>query len=366
MITIKNTYNEAKIFADEIDSGTEGLIRALCGTPFSQGSRIRIMPDVHAGKGSVIGTTMTIGNRVAPGLVGVDIGCGITAIRIDGKRLDLNKLDKLIREKIPAGRSIRTKLHRFAEETALEDLTCYRHVQADKARASLGTLGGGNHFIEIDRAQDGAFYLIIHTGSRRLGAEVAMHYHEVAFKELTDDTPYELAYAVGETMRAYLHDLEITQRFAAWNRNAIADEILRGMKLSEAMRIECIHNYIDTDAMILRKGAISARTGEPLIIPMNMRDGCLIGKGLGNEEWNFSAPHGAGRLMSRAEAKSSFTLSQYKKEMKGIFSSSISRETLDECPMAYKPMESILTKISDTAEISERLIPVYNFKAGDE
>ncbi len=366
MISIQSTYNEALIFADEIDSGTEGLIRALCAAPFSAGSKIRIMPDVHAGKGSVIGTTMTVTDKVAPGLVGVDIGCGITAVRVDSKRLDLNKLDKLVREKIPSGRAVRTKPHRFSEEIALEELFCYRHIQADKARAALGTLGGGNHFIEIDRTEDGGYYLVIHSGSRRLGAEVASHYHEAAFRELTDGTPYELAYATGEIMTAYLHDLEITQRYAAWNRNAMADEILRGMKLSETERIECIHNYIDTEAMILRKGAISAKAGERLIIPMNMRDGCLIGTGLGNPEWNCSAPHGAGRLMSRVEAKSSFTLSQYKKEMKGIFSTCISRETLDESPMAYKPVDAILSRLGETATITERIVPVYNFKAGEE
>lgn len=366
MITIKNYYNEALVFADEIDSATEGILRALCGSPFAQGSRIRIMPDVHAGMGSVIGTTMTVKDKIAPGLVGVDIGCGITAIRVEGKRPDLNKLDKLIHEKIPAGRSVRAKSHRFADEIDLEELLCCRHVQTAKAYASLGTLGGGNHFIEMDRAENGDFYLVIHTGSRRLGAEVATHYQERAFRECTDGTPYELAYATGETMQAYLHDVEIAQRFASINRNAIADEILRGMKLDETARIECIHNYIDIQERILRKGAISAKAGESLIIPMNMRDGCLIGKGLGNEEWNFSAPHGAGRLMSRAEARGAFTLSQYKKEMKGIFSTSVSRETLDESPMAYKPMESILSKIEATAEITERLIPVYNFKSGEE
>ncbi|MBQ9748712.1 MAG: RtcB family protein [Clostridia bacterium] len=366
MISIQNTYNEALVFADEIDSGTEGLLRALCGAPFSAGSRIRVMPDVHAGKGSVIGTTMTLTDRVAPALVGVDIGCGITAVRVDGKRIDLNRLDKVIRERVPAGRAARVRAHRFAEELSLDELLCHRHVQKDKAYLALGTLGGGNHFIELDRAQDGGYYLVIHSGSRRLGAEVATHYQEAAFRELTDGTPYELAYATGETMRAYLHDLEITQRYAALNRSAIADEILRAMKLDELARIECIHNYVDTEAMILRKGAISARAGEALIIPMNMRDGCLIGRGLGNAEWNYSAPHGAGRLMSRAEAKSSFTLSQYKKEMKGIFSTCISRETLDESPMAYKPMNDILSKLGETAEITERLIPVYNFKAGEE
>ena len=366
MIEINGTYNSAIVYADTIDSGAEGLIKAFCNSPVSDDSKIRIMPDVHAGKGCVVGTTMTITDKIAPGLIGVDIGCGISAVKVTGKRIEMQKLDKLIHEKIPAGRSIRSGVHRFAENIDLDHLYCSRHIQMDKAYRSVGTLGGGNHFIEIDRGDDGAYWLVIHSGSRRLGAEVASYYHDAAFKTGMGDVPYELAYATGDLMNAYLHDLVIAQEFARLNRQAMIDEICKGMKLSVVDSFECVHNYFDPDAMILRKGAISAKAGETVIIPMNMRDGCLIGLGRGNPDWNNSAPHGAGRLLSRQEARGSFTLSQYKKEMQGIYSSSISRETLDESPMAYKPMDAILSRIGDAVEITERIIPVYNFKAGDE
>lgn len=365
MLTIQNTHNTAVIYADSTDSGTEGMLREFCGLPLSAGSKIRVMPDVHAGKGCVIGLTMTLADRVAPGLIGVDIGCGILAARLDAKRLDLQKLDKLIHEKIPAGRNVRTKPHRFAEQAELERLLCYRHIQADKAHLSIGTLGGGNHFIEVDRGGDGSYWLIVHSGSRHLGAETANFYQREAYQQ-DDSVPYEFACLAGEGMAAYLHDLAVVQEFASLNRRAIADDILKGMKLDTADMIECIHNYIDTDAMILRKGAISAKEGERVVIPMNMRDGCLLGIGKGNAEWNCSAPHGAGRIMSRAETKDHFTLSQYKKEMKGIYTTSVSRETLDESPMAYKPMEAIMGKIGGTVDMEERIAPVYNFKAGEE
>ncbi len=365
MLTIHNTHNTAVIYADTIDSGTEGMLREFCGLPLSAGSRIRVMPDVHAGKGCVIGLTMTVTDRIAPGLIGVDIGCGILAVRLDAKRLDLQKLDKLIHEKIPAGRNIRSKPHRFAEQAELERLHCFRHIQSDKAHASIGTLGGGNHFIEVDRSEDSSYWLIVHSGSRHLGAEVANFYQREAYRQ-DDSVPYEFACLNGEGMTAYLHDLAVMQEFASLNRRAVADEIVRGMKADIAQTVECVHNYIDTDAMILRKGSISAREGERVVIPINMRDGCLLGIGKGNAEWNCSAPHGAGRIMSRAETKNHFTLSQYKKEMRGIYTTSVSRETLDESPMAYKPVEAIMGKISETVDVTERIMPVYNFKAGEE
>ncbi len=365
MIEISGTYSGAIVYADSIDSGAEGLIKAFCESPVAAGSKIRIMPDVHAGKGCVIGTTMTITDKIVPGLIGVDIGCGISAVKLTGKRLELQKLDKLIREKVPAGRNIRTGTHRFAERIELEELYCARHIQKDKAYRSIGTLGGGNHFVEVDRGTDGAYWLVVHSGSRRLGAEVAAYYHDAAFKNGSGDVSYELAYATGQLMEAYLHDLAIAQEFAELNRQAILDEICKGMKLSVTDSFACVHNYYDSDRKILRKGAISARAGEAVIIPLNMRDGCLIGCGKGNAEWNYSAPHGAGRLLSRQEARSSFTLSQYKKEMQGVYSTSVSRETLDESPMAYKPMEAIISKIGETVDISERITPVYNFKAGE-
>ena len=365
MITIQNTYNTAVVYADTLDSGAEGLIRALCGSPLSAGSTIRIMPDVHAGKGCAVGTTMTILGRVAPGLVGVDIGCGMTALKVRSKRLELQKLDKLIRETVPVGRDLRPAPHRFAEQARLSELRRLRHSQAEKALRSIGTLGSGNHFIELDGSSDGAYWLIIHSGSRRLGVDVASYYQKEAFGRCPEGIPYEFAYAEVELMTDYLHDMAIVQEFAALNRRAIASEIVKGMKLDVEDEFSTVHNYIDLDAMILRKGAVSAQAGERLIIPLNMRDGCLICTGKGNPDWNYSAPHGAGRLMSRADSRQSFTLSQYKKEMKGIFSTCIGRDTLDESPMAYKPMERILEQISPTVEVTEHICPVYNFKAGE-
>jgi len=366
LITIENTYNSALVYAKVIDPGAEGLLRALCGSPVSDGSKIRVMPDVHAGKGCAIGTTMTIHDRVAPALVGVDIGCGMTVLKLRAKHLELQKLDKMIHERVPAGRAIRREAHRFAEQTELKKLRCVRHIQIEKALRSVGTLGGGNHFIELDRDEAGACWLIIHSGSRGLGASAAGYYQDAAHRQSPPDTPYELSYAQGGLMDNYLYDMAIIQRFAELNRRAIADEIVKGMKLTVEDSFSTVHNYIDLDTMILRKGAVSAKAGERLIIPMNMRDGCLLCTGKGNPDWNQSAPHGAGRLMSRAEVRESFTLSQYKKEMQGVYSTSINRETLDESPMAYKPMEAILEQIGPTVDVTERLRPIYNFKAGDE
>ena len=366
MITIQNSINSAKVFADSIDSGAEGLIRALCGSPISEGSSIRIMPDVHAGKGCAIGTTMTIHNCVAPGLVGVDIGCGMTVLKVTGKRLEMQKLDKLIHESIPAGRKIRDKIHRYSDRIDLTSLKSAHHVQIDKALHSIGTLGGGNHFIEVDRGDDGSHWLIIHSGSRRLGTDIANHYLKIAHTSCPNDVPYEFSYLTGDLMQDYLHDMSIAQEFAEINRQAIAADIIKGMKLDIVDSFSTVHNYIDTNRNILRKGAVSALTGERLIIPMNMRDGCLICVGKGNVDWNFSAPHGAGRLMSRSQSKQSFTLSLFKKEMNGIYTTSISHDTLDESPMAYKPIESILAQIGPTVDVIEQIRPIYNFKAGEE
>lgn len=365
MIISENIFNKAIIYSDSIDPASEGIIKALCGNHAFAGSKIRIMPDVHAGKGCVIGTAMTVTEKVPPSLIGVDIGCGISVTKLCGKRIDAVKLDKLIREKIPFGMRKRSSAHRFADMISLGDLACSKHIQEDKALLGIGTLGGGNHFIEIDKGEDGALWLIIHSGSRHLGAQIASYYQNEAYKRLGGSVSYELAYAEGELLTDYLHDMDIAMGFASLNRRAMADEIMRGMKWDADFSFECPHNYIDTEQGVLRKGAVSAKLSEDVVIPLNMRDGCLICKGKGNPEWNFSSPHGAGRIMSRSEAKSSFTLSQYKKEMKGIYSTSVSRETIDESPMAYKPMEDIISKISPTVEITERILPVYNFKAGE-
>lgn len=363
MIKINGNYAEAIIYSNDLDSGSEGLIKALCNSVIAEKSKIRVMPDVHPGKGCAVGITITLNERVAPGLVGVDIGCGMEVFKVKPKRLELQQLDKVVQSKIPSGMNIRTSPHRFAEMAELDKLKCAKHIRIDKSLLRLGTLGGGNHFVELDKSEDG-YYLVIHSGSRHLGVEVERYYHELAYERTKDVVPYEFAYLEGETFVDYLHDMNIVQKFAELNRQAIADDIIKNLKFTEIERFSTIHNYIDVENKIMRKGAISAQEGEKIIVPLNMRDGCLICVGKGNEEWNFSAPHGAGRAYNRADTTNSFTLSQYKKEMKGIYSSSISRDTLDECPMAYKNSQTIIDLIEPTAEIIEKLKPVYNYKAG--
>ncbi len=400
MIEIRGKYNEARIFTDVADSASIAQVQQLCDQEFAAGSRIRLMPDIHAGAGCTIGTTMTITDKVVPNLVGVDIGCGMETIRIREKRLELQKLDRLIREKIPSGFSIREKAHRYFSQINLNELCCARHADLPRAERSIGTLGGGNHFIEADRDDEGNLYIVVHSGSRHLGVEVAGYYQEAGYRMLNraDDAsaealiarmkaegrrkeiqkelkklknqkrtsiPKALAYVSGELFEQYIHDMKIVQHFAMLNRQAMMDEIVGGMKLHVEEQFATIHNYIDTDAMILRKGAVSARAGERLLIPINMRDGSLLCVGRGNEDWNCSAPHGAGRLMSRADARQSFTVSEFKKQMAGIYTTSVSRATLDECPMAYKGMQDILDNIGPTAEVVKIIRPIYNFKAGD-
>ena len=400
MIEIRGKYNEARIFTDVADSASIAQVQQLCDQEFAAGSRIRLMPDIHAGAGCTIGTTMTITDKVVPNLVGVDIGCGMETIRIREKRLELQKLDRLIREKIPSGFSIREKAHRYFSQINLNELCCARHADLPRAEKSIGTLGGGNHFIEADRDDEGNLYIVVHSGSRHLGVEVAGYYQEAGYRMLNraDDAsaealiarmkaegrkkeiqkelkklknqkrtsiPKALAYVSGELFEQYIHDMKIVQHFAMLNRQAMMDEIVGGMKLHVEEQFATIHNYIDTDAMILRKGAVSARAGERLLIPINMRDGSLLCVGRGNEDWNCSAPHGAGRLMSRADARQSFTVSEFKKQMAGIYTTSVSRATLDECPMAYKGMQDILDNIGPTAEVVKIIRPIYNFKAGD-
>ena len=400
MIEIRGKYNEAKIFTDVADSASIAQVQKLCDQEFAAGSRIRLMPDIHAGAGCTIGTTMTITDKVVPNLVGVDIGCGMETIRIREKRLELQKLDRLIREKIPSRFSIREKAHRYFSQINLNELCCARHADLPRAERSIGTLGGGNHFIEADRDDEGNLYIVVHSGSRHLGVEVAGYYQEAGYRMLNradassaealiarmkaegrkkeiqkelkklknqkrTSIPKALAYVSGELFEQYIHDMKIVQHFAMLNRQAMMDEIVGGMKLHVEEQFATIHNYIDTDAMILRKGAVSARAGERLLIPINMRDGSLLCVGRGNEDWNCSAPHGAGRLMSRADARQSFTVSEFKKQMAGIYTTSVSRATLDECPMAYKGMQDILDNIGPTAEVVKIIRPIYNFKAGD-
>lgn len=401
MIILNGKYNSAKVFTEVIDENAISQIIELLNQPISEGQQIRIMPDVHAGAGCTIGTTMTITDKAVPNLVGVDIGCGMETVRLKEKHIELQKLDKLIYEKIPSGFGIRSKPHRFNEKIDLMNLYCLDHVNIIKAEKSLGTLGGGNHFIEADKGHNGSIYIVIHSGSRHLGLEVAKYYQLEAYRRLNscskeeanaliaklksegkekqiqkelkklDKTkhtsiPKALAYTEGDLFEQYIHDMKLVQEFAMLNRKAMMDEIIKGMGLHVDDCFTTIHNYIDTDNMILRKGAVSAKQGEVLLIPINMRDGSLICTGKGNPDWNCSAPHGAGRLMSRGEAKETLTLSEFKKQMEGIYSTSVSRATIDEAPMAYKSIDDIVGNISDTVEIDDIIKPIYNFKAGNE
>ncbi len=401
MIELKGTYNEAKIFTDYADESSIAQVRILLEQEFVSGSRIRLMPDIHAGAGCTIGTTMTITDKIVPNLVGVDIGCGMETALLKEKHIELQKLDKIIYEKIPSGFEIREKTHPYFDEIDLTRLYCYKHINPARAEKSLGTLGGGNHFIEADKDEDGNLYLVVHSGSRHLGLEVAQYYQEEGWKALNGtakkdielliadlkaqgreqeiqaavearkstvktDVPRMLAYVTGDLFGQYIHDMKIIQKYAMLNRQAMMREIVKGMKLHVKEQFTTVHNYIDTDAMILRKGAVSAKKGEKLLIPVNMRDGSLICTGKGNEDWNESAPHGAGRLMSRSAARQAFTVSEFKKQMSGVYTTSVNKGTLDECPMAYKGMEEIVANIADTAEIDKIIRPVYNFKAGDE
>lgn len=401
MLELRGKYNTAKVFTDVIDENAVSQIIMLLNQPMSQGQQIRIMPDVHAGAGCTIGTTMTITDKAVPNLVGVDIGCGMETVCIKESFIEVQKLDKLIRSEIPSGFAVRKKIHRYMDKLDLADLYCIDHIDMLRAEKSLGTLGGGNHFIEADRGENGSVYIVIHSGSRHLGLEVAKYYQEEAYRRLNScskeeialfiakmrsegrekqiqkelkkltntkhtDIPKPLAYTEGDLFGQYIHDMKIVQEYAMLNRQAMMDEIIKGMGLHVKDRFTTVHNYIDTENMILRKGAVSARKGEVLLIPINMRDGSLICTGKGNPDWNCSAPHGAGRLLSRGEARATLTLTEFKKQMEGIYSTSVSRETIDEAPMAYKTMDDIVSNIGDTAEIDDIIKPIYNFKAGGE
>jgi RNA-splicing ligase RtcB len=368
MIEITGKYASVKVFTEALEPSAEGQIKALCDQSFTQGSKIRIMPDVHAGKGCTIGTTMTIGEYVVPNLVGVDIGCGMETVKLRDKRINLPELDSFIRKNIPSGRDVRERPHRSHGRIDIYELRCIKKVDIRRAAQSLGSLGGGNHFIEVAKDEVN-LYLVIHSGSRNLGLQVAKYYQKKAYQAVggreQSEIPYELAPLTGELMEDYLHDMALMQEFAALNRQIIKEVILDGMKLKDDGSFSTIHNYIDMEARILRKGAVSARCGETLLIPMDMRDGSLICTDLGNDDWNQSAPHGAGRIMGRRDAEASFTLSAFKKEMEGIYTTSVSKETLDECPMAYKPMEKIVKHIADTVTIDRVIRPIYNFKASE-
>lgn len=400
----RNNGDVVKIFAETIENEVLEQIKKLANYPAYDNSIIRVMSDCHAGKGCVVGTTMTLTDKVTPNLVGVDIGCGVLAVNLGNIEIDFEKLDKTIKRFVPAGFDIHEQA--WGKDDELEDLICFNSIDYSRAIHSIGTLGGGNHFVSIEQSQtNGDKYLVIHTGSRNLGVQVCKFYQDLAFKKLNEmseikkqvsneviakckaegrqkDIPTELkkalanikkpsadkelAHLEGDDFKNYIHDMEIVQKFAALNRATIAKIILQKMGWKELDRFETIHNYIDIKNMILRKGSISAQAGEKVIIPMNMRDGSLICIGKGNADWNYSAPHGAGRLMSRNKAKSAISLADFEKSMEGIYSTTISRSTIDESPMAYKNMDEIVRCIEPTVNVVDIIKPLYNFKAGEE
>lgn len=398
MITIEGLYNAAVCYTSQLEDKAAEQIKTVCNQEVFADCKIRIMPDVHAGKGCTIGTTMAITGKIAPGMVGVDIGCGMETVQVDTDSLDFERLDKVIHKHIPSGFDIRKIPHKYTNDIDLSELRCAQHVNLDRAYRSVGTLGGGNHFIEVGLAESGGLYIVVHSGSRHIGCEVADYYQNEGYNALRGcarhqieaviaslkadgrqneiqptinrlkaqtaiPVPKDLAYVEGALFDDYIHDMKIMQRYAVLNRQAMIDTILVGMRLSAVKAFTTIHNYIDTEAMILRKGAVSAKDGEELLIPVNMRDGSLICVGKGNPDWNFSAPHGAGRLMSRSRARYELTMAQYQTEMSGVYSTCVLPGTLDESPMAYKPIDEIIAQIEPTVEILERIKPLYNFKA---
>ena len=399
MFTLNGQYGSAKIFTDLVDQESISQVISMLNQPFANGQTIRMMPDIHAGAGCTVGTTMTITDKVCPNLIGVDIGCGMYAVKIAETDIDFNILDMCIRQYVPAGFNIHDTPVSTKNKARLNELICGKQCDLVRAENSIGTLGGGNHFIEVDKDTNGNLWLVIHSGSRHLGMEVASFYQKQAIKALhtvqTDviqetinqlkaegrqseiqatiqklrpkysHVPDALCWCEGELFTNYVHDMKITQEFAVINRQTIADIILYRMDLHPVDSFTTIHNYLDTENMILRKGAVAAEAGQRLIIPMNMRDGSLICIGKGNPDWNYSAPHGAGRLMSRSAAKQQISLTDFEATMTNVWTTSVGQSTIDESPMAYKPMESIVQNIGDTVEIIDTIKPVYNFKAGD-
>lgn len=400
MLEIKGKVNTAVCYAKVIEDEAIEQIRRMCDYEFTEGSRIRIMPDVHAGKGCTIGTTMTVTDKAVPNIVGVDIGCGMYTVCLGKGDIDFEKLDAAAHY-IPSGMDVwEGRQERFD----LSVLTCYRSLKDTKRlERSLGTLGGGNHFIEVDEAQDGTKYLVVHSGSRNLGKQTAELYQklavdlskgketyfeerekiireykaagrkkeinaalkQIAWENRKSAIPEDLCYLYGTYLEAYLHDVEICQQFARRNREKIVEILLEQTGLTGGEAFHTIHNYIDTEEMILRKGAIAAHEGEKVLIPINMRDGSVLAVGKGNSEWNYSAPHGAGRIMSRRKAKQELTLEEYKAEMSGVYTTSVNEATLDEAPMAYKSLEDIIDVVSEAVDVIDVMRPIYNFKASD-
>jgi RNA-splicing ligase RtcB len=406
VIEIKGKYNSAKVYTDLLEPEVISQIMELCNQDFCQGCKIAIMPDTHAGKGCVIGFTANLGEKVIPNIVGVDIGCGMLTVELGKMDIDLSELDSIIHKFIPSGMAVHEgPMVRFPK---LQELHCYRSLKHTKRiERSIGSLGGGNHFIELGKDDQDNLYLVIHSGSRNLGKQVAEHYQKLAidlcsgkedyyvkreriikeYKEmgkrkdiqralkelkakydaLKPSYPKDLCFLTGVYREQYLHDMNICQEYASLNRETMASIILEkilGKRLADFNHFTTIHNYINFKDNIIRKGSISAYEGEKVLIPINMRDGSILAVGKGNPDWNYSAPHGAGRLMSRSKAKEKLSMEEYKKSMEGIYTTSVSESTLDEAPMAYKPIEEIIRNVKDTVDILKIIRPVYNFKAG--
>lgn len=377
MITIYGKYTNAVVYTTEnekyaIDDYARKQLQMICDHPSAEGSKIRVMPDVHPGKVGTIGLTMTVGDLLLPSLVGVDIGCGMTLAKIKQKNIECQKLDTVIRDNVPVGGKVRKTCHKLVDMLELDKMYCYKAIDVLKAEQSIGTLGGGNHFIEVDKDAEGALYIVVHSGSRHLGMEVTNYYlkegQRISQTKKQGYASYDMTCLEGELKEHYLHDLKLVQDFASYNREAMIDEIVRGMKWKVTDSYTCIHNYVDfsEDVPILRKGAISAKAGEKVIIPINMRDGIILGTGLGNADWNYSAPHGSGRIYKRSEVKEHHTVSEFKKAMEGIHSICINKDTLDESPFAYRNMADMLHVIGETVTVDNVIKPIYNFKAGGE
>lgn len=359
---------DLKIYCEGIDGAALEQIYSLAKFEAYRDSKIRIMPDAHAGIGCTVGTTMTLTDKVTPNLVGVDIGCGMTVAELGRTTVDPCRLEELIEREIPSGMNVRTRgLRDTSEALALLDALRCPCERRDYNALSIGTLGGGNHFIELDEDDGGNVYLVVHSGSRNLGKKVCEYYQDLAGKERVNAgqtaVPAHLAYLEGPSFKDYIHDMELCQRFASLNRRAMVRVILEGLGIEAKVVWQTIHNYIDTEHMILRKGSISAQEGERVIIPMNMRDGSLICIGKGNPDWNCSAPHGAGRLLSRSDAGRLIDLEDFRREMAGIASWSVCSSTLDEAPGAYKPMETIIPQLEPTVTVENIIRPVFNYKA---
>ncbi len=400
MEEIIGTVTTAISYAKTIDELAKEQIKRMCDNEFTSGSKIRIMPDVHAGKGCTIGTTMTIQDKAVPNIVGVDIGCGMLTIKLEDSKIDFEKLDEASHF-IPSGKNVWDEKQVNFD---LNSLNCYKQLKHIKwLENSIGSLGGGNHFIEVEKSKDGIYYLVIHSGSRNLGCQVAEIYQQLAmdlnvgkasyteqrekiirelkeagrFKEIqtaldnlrdnreNTSIPKDLCFLYGKYFEEYLQDMKISQEFAIKNREQMAKVLLERAGLTAVESFHTVHNYIDIENMILRKGAIPAYKDQKVLIPINMRDGSVLAVGKGNPDWNYSAPHGAGRIMSRTEAKNKLKLEDYKEVMAGIYTTSINESTLDEAPMAYKSLNDIIDVIGDTVEIVDVMKPVYNFKASE-